>query len=227
MKRLSLFIFTVFSIQCISAQQSQLDVKFIYNGNLLNLDKNYYNPQVKDSVVFNAIKCYFSEIVITDITNQRITLDTKHMLVDLEDPRSCSIQLPKNIAIASIDMTVGVDSTTNADAVMSGDLDPINGMYWAWQSGFINWKIEGKCSSLATRNHVFQYHIGGFLPPFQTTRFVSLKNTDPNQTVSLVIDLSVFMSKINLMEVNEVMSPSQTGMELADLFSSLFLLVHE
>lgn len=26
---------------------------------------------------------------------------------------------------------------------MDGDLDPLNGMYWAWNSGYINMKIEG------------------------------------------------------------------------------------
>jgi len=44
-----------------------------------------------------------------------------------------------------------VDSLANVSGAMSNDLDATKGMYWSWQSGFINLKIEGKSASCKTR----------------------------------------------------------------------------
>ena len=55
---------------------------------------------------------------------------------------------------------IGIDSLTNVSGDLDGDLDPALGMYWAWNSGYINMKLEGKSSSCKSVKKEFQFHIG-------------------------------------------------------------------
>ncbi|MDN3675869.1 hypothetical protein QWY90_00740 [Flavobacterium paronense] len=80
---------------------------------------------------------------------------------------------------------------------MDGDLDPTKGMYWAWQSGYINIKIEGKSTSCKTRNNEFQFHIGGYREPNYMMRKVEF-NCNSNDNITIAIDLKDFFSNINL-----------------------------
>jgi hypothetical protein len=71
----------------------------------------------------------------------------------------------------SVAFTIGVDSARcTADlSKRTGVLDPAKGgegMYWAWNSGYIFMKIEGTSPSVARSqgqpNGEFFFHIGGF-----------------------------------------------------------------
>ena len=60
-----------------------------------------------------------------------------------------------------------VDSLRNTMSIdkWKGVLDPggsmmEDGMYWAWESGFIFLKMEGTSSKASTANGKFYYHIG-------------------------------------------------------------------
>ena len=104
---------------------------------------------------------------------------------------------------------------------MAGDLDPIKGMYWAWQSGYINMKIEGKSPSCKTRKNEFQFHLGGYLQPNYAMRKVEI-NYNSNNNVNIGIDLKEFFSNIKLSQMNSVMIPGKPAMELADVSVKMF-----
>jgi hypothetical protein len=59
--------------------------------------------------------------------------------------------MDENKSISKITFSAGIDSLTSTAGIQKGVIDPINGMYWAWQSGYVNFKIEGKSSSCPTR----------------------------------------------------------------------------
>ena len=72
-------------------------------------------------------------------------------------PSSLALQIPSNIPFSKLKFQLGIDSLTNVSGAMGGDLDPTKGMYWTWQSGYINMKIEGKSNSCKTRKNQFQF----------------------------------------------------------------------
>ena len=76
--------------------------------------------------------------------------------------------------IKMIQFNIGIDSLTNVSGALGGDLDPQKGMYWAWQSGYINTKIEGRSPHCKNRKNAFQFHIGGYLQPFYAIRRVEM-----------------------------------------------------
>jgi hypothetical protein len=104
---------------------------------------------------------------------------------------------------------------------LGGDLDPTKGMYWAWQSGYINFKLEGKSKLCKTRNNEFQFHVGGYLSPFQTIQQVSLKINSTNQ-INVSIDIEQFITELDLTEINQVMTPGVESVVLARKLPLIF-----
>jgi hypothetical protein len=108
------------------------------------------------------------------------------------------IDFDKNITddFDEIQFSIGIDSLTNVSGAMGGDLDPVNGMYWSWQSGYINFKVEGNSEKSGAVHKDFQFHIGGYLKPFETLQTVILP-LKRNQNV-IFVDVSRFLSEIDL-----------------------------
>jgi len=106
------------------------------------------------------LKCYVGHIEILDINRQVIGKDSvSYRLLDFSNRSSLNFSLPINTHRASyIRLTLGVDSVTNAAGVHCCALDPANGMYWSWQSGYIQFKLEGKEKDGEPLN----LHLGGF-----------------------------------------------------------------
>ena len=73
-----------------------------------------------------------------------------------------------------------------------GVLDPIRGMYWTWQAGYIHWKIEGQFLSGAKSQ--FEYHIGGYRKPYGTAQLVHIPFAPENEELS--VDLAPFLSRV-------------------------------
>lgn len=148
-------------------------------------------------------------------------------LIDINKPESLLINFKNstNAAIKSIKFNVGIDSLTSVSGAMANDLDATNGMYWAWQSGFINMKIEGKSKSCKTRNNQFNFHIGGYLIPNYALRNIVLKlneNTNANTELLMKVDLSKLFNSIDLSKNNSVMIPGNEAMKIANQSVKMF-----
>ncbi len=72
-----------------------------------------------------------------------------------------------NTGFDAFEFQLGVDSITHERGVMMGDLDPVQNMYWTWQAGYIDAKIEGKW-----KEHPFQLHLGGYQHPYRADQKV-------------------------------------------------------
>ena len=119
---------------------------------------------------------------------------------------------------------LGVDEAYNTSGANAGDLDPVNGMFWSWQSGYINFKIEGVSPSCITRKNKFQFHIGGYKSPYQTIRELDIKlKTLKGQATLVYIEVSHFFDTIELSNENQVTIPGINASQIADLLPKLFL----
>jgi hypothetical protein len=106
---------------------------------------------------------------------------------------------------------------------MTGDLDAMYGMYWAWQSGYINVKIEGSSSVCKTRKNVFQYHLGGYLSPNQTIQQLAFATTSYHINLAIVLDN--ILQHQSLLNTPEVMSPSSQAVKQMQQFKQSLQLV--
>lgn len=58
---------------------------------------------------------------------------------------------------------LGVDSLHNVSGAQTGALDPLNDMFWTWNSGYVMAKLEGRSPQSKLINNKLEYHIGGFM----------------------------------------------------------------
>lgn len=122
---------------------------------------NHYYSLEKDSAQITSLKFYLSNIKF--LYQGKVKFTSKaYYLVDLSKDKMVDIEIPKHLKFDAIIIGVGIDSTKSVSGVFGGDLDPQNGMYWAWNSGYINWKLEGNSNLSTKRKQSFIYHIGGY-----------------------------------------------------------------
>lgn len=200
-----------------------MDFHLVFDNHPLELNKKYVS-ETKDSLEVNVFKFYISNISIQFADNTNYTEENSYHLLDIENPNSLQISLPNYTekSILKITFTIGVDSLANVSGAMSGDLDLTNGMYWAWQSGYINMKIQGTSKSCKTRKNAFDFHIGGYLKPNDASRTITLE--PKNNHLNIKVDLAKLFSKIALSEINSIMIPGKQAMEIADKSIQMFSL---
>lgn len=218
-----LFFLFCFSINAQNNTDSlHINFKVSFNKIPLELHKQYVSV-TNDTVALDIFKCYISSIQIRYADKSVYVEKDSYHLLDLENPSSLYIPItPSNDKhITKISFSIGIDSLTSNSGALTGDLDPTKGMYWAWQSGYINMKLEGKSPSCKTRKNQFHFHLGGYLKPYYAMRKVEF-DVNTNSNINIGIDLAKFFSAIDLAQTNSIMIPGQQAMQLADVVAKLF-----
>lgn len=202
-----------------------MNVHLKFGEQNLELGKKYVSKN-SDTLSIDLFKFYLSNIQIQFTDKTLVNENNSYHLVDIESPNSLRIPICKttNKTIESVIFSIGIDSLTNVSGALAGDLDPTKGMYWAWQSGYINMKMEGRSSSCKTRKNEFQFHIGGYLKPNYAMRKVILQSSSVVSNLDILVDVSELFSKISLSETNSIMIPGKLAMEIADFSSNMFKL---
>jgi hypothetical protein len=197
-----------------------------FHGKKLDFNGAYYRISDKDSISFETFKCYISAVVFYKYDslykNEKPEFKEKNSyhLIESGEGGSMefSVEVPLGLEYSSVSFNIGIDSITNVSGILSGDLDPAKGMYWAWQSGYINFKLEGKSNLCFTRKNVFSFHLGGYLPPnlaMQTIKF----STGSAHKIIVEFPLDQFIESIDLSKQNSVMIPGKDAVELLKLFA--------
>ena len=202
-----------------------------FSGQPLMTGEQLYTVANGDSLYVDLFRFYISSVQLQGENLDYQEIGSYH-LVDAEDSLSQTILL-KNVPAGryqSLVFYVGTDSLANVSGAMGGDLDPTLGMYWAWNSGYINIKIEGRSQACKTLHRAFTFHIGGYMPPHQTIRRVELPlkklKIRENDTTSIQIDadLAMFFNQIDLSKTNQLMIPGREAAKMADCFKAVFTL---
>jgi hypothetical protein len=197
----------------------RLNLKF--KNETLERNKKYISES-KDTLEIDVLRFYISNIKLQFSDATTFSEPNSYHLIDIENPNSFRIPIAKNSdkTISKVIFSVGIDSLASVSGAMPGDLDPTKGMYWAWQSGFINMKTEGKSSSCKTRKNTFQFHIGGYMKPNYALRTIELKPINSNLEIN--VDFAELFKYIKLSENNSIMIPGSKAMELADKAVEMF-----
>jgi len=220
----ALVVLVCFQLTAQNKDSLSINFKINFDKFPLALHKNYITSN-RDTVAISTFKCYISNLEIVYDDKAVFKEKNSYHLLDLENPKSCVIPLTTNQdkTISKVSFNIGIDSIANTSGAMDGDLDPVKGMYWAWQSGYINMKLEGQSPSCHTRKNEFQFHLGGYLQPYNAMRKKFI-NVNAKGDVTIAVDVAVFLSSLSLKETNSVMIPGKIAMDLADIYSKMFYL---
>lgn len=194
-----------------------------FNQHPVQLGSNYYLKSLNDSVLFQTLKFYVSKPEIMEGNTLTYKAMPEYWLVDMEKPSSLEKQvlLPEGSTFNMVNFLLGVDSNTNISGAQGGDLDPTQGMYWTWQSGYINFRLEGKSKSCPARKNVFQYHLGGYQSPNNSSQVIVLKTTTTKEIV-IHIALDQLLTHVDITKNFEIMSPGEKAMELSRVLATTF-----
>ncbi len=205
-------IFTFFILLTyglVFSQDNHIVVRFnpTFNNTNLELNKNY--SYKNDSLKITTLKFYISNIQFFKNTVLVDAINKKHHLINLEDTNSLLILHTKsnNMPYNKIIFNIGIDSITNVSGAIGGDLDPTNGMYWAWQSGYINFKLEGISKICPSKDKLFMFHIGGYQYPYNCTKKLEFVINNTKEIICN-INISQLLNTVALNELYVIMSPS-------------------
>ena len=220
-----LFIPTVFFGQN-TKNSTNVQFSLQFNDKEVAFGEDYISKN-KDTLSLESIKFYISSFEVMYKNKEVFKEKNSYHLIDLDDSETLKFNLPtiSKEEIVGIKFNIGVDSLASVSGAMEGDLDATKGMYWAWQSGFINLKIEGKSKSVSARKNKFHLHVGGYLAPNYAMRTVELKgNQIKNNKIYIKVDVAKIFDEIDLHKTNSVMIPGKEAMEIADISTKMFSL---
>ena len=163
-----------------------------YQHNILTLaDTSFCAPL--EGVTLTTLKFYISALSLYSQGNIVWSEEESFHLVDAEDTTSYHWQLntPEDLIFDEVSFLLGIDSTTSVSGALGGDLDPTKGMYWAWNSGYINFKIEGTSDQSILPDHSFQFHLGGYAHPNYNAQEVNLTVLTSNE-ITIALDVFKF-----------------------------------
>ena len=210
----------------LSAQSKNKDNLLInfapcFHDQLLELNEN--SILQNDTITIETFKFYLSSFSLSKSGKVIWKEKDSYHLLDVAETQSLhlALQIPESLDFDQLQFNVGIDSITNTSGSFGGDLDPTKGMYWAWNSGYINFKLEGSSPNCQGRKNEFQFHLGGYLSPFESMQNIQLKIQSKNE-LNIKIELSKLFDQIDLRTQYSVMSPGTDAQKLSQIAATIF-----
>lgn len=199
-----------------------LEFKSVFGDKLLVLD-SLYSLKENQTIQFENLKFYISNIQL--LNHNKVVWQEKQSFHLYDESNTVShlikFEIPKKINYDKLRFDIGIDSVINVSGALGGDLDPTKGMYWTWQSGYINFKLEGSSSLSTHSKKEFQLHLGGYQKPFNTLQTVYL-NRDNEAKTTIEFDIESFIEKTDLQKQHHIMSPNNDAVKLSSLIVECF-----
>ena len=216
-----------------SAQQKiRLQFRNKVGNDLLQLGASYKNP-FGEILVINKFRYYVSHIRLIDVNGQSISVSKDDYLIDEADSASKVIILKTFVTqISAIEFLLGVDSIRNISGVQIGALDPMHGMFWTWNSGYIMAKLEGVSPSAKVPGNLFSHHVGGFKAGENVTRTILLtidrRPSTDDRIFIIEADINRWFQSTHNIKITDhpiCHSPGNLAMQIADNYATMFKIV--
>lgn len=200
----------------------------------LNLGNQWYKNENGDSFTVSKFNYYISNIKLNGEGGAMFTETESYHLIQQADMSSMSFDLKEvpSGKYSSITFTIGVDSVRNVSGAQTGALDPANGMFWSWNSGYIMLKFEGNSPKSPEVGGQLMLHAGGFSGANSVLRTVTLSfpgeitvgSTDNHLHLEANV-LALFKSpnKIDFSATNTIHMPGAAAKMLADNYANMFM----
>jgi len=173
-----------FAYNCNAQTSQRAAMSIVFNNyvenDILKLDSVIYKTDLEQTYTVTKFKYYISNIHLIRSDGKECIIDNYFLIDEGEsDSKTINLNDVPSGEYRSISFIVGVDSLHNCNGAQSGALDPANGMFWAWNTGYIFLKLEGRSSFSTSPGSLLEYHIGGYMSPSNCIQAISLKLENP------------------------------------------------
>lgn len=177
---------------------TRVSVTNVIGSEEFHLDSIYTNAAGENYSAY-LLKYYFSQMALVNENGERVALYA-HELIDQATPSSMQlgqVEIPDGHYTA-IEFNLGVDSLNNHSGDQAGDLDPLFGMIWTWNTGYIFLKHEGYfTSSTNGSQQPLIYHFGTDRALTPISLPIELHVEGNNSIIQLQFDLNKLYSDPN------------------------------
>lgn len=215
----------------------QIEWKHFVGSQALALTTGQYLTPSDEKYTVTTFNYYISNIQLkkADGSVYVYPKDSSYFLIK-SNKASTQISTLKGIPAGEytdISFLIGVDSTKNygGPETKTGVLDPSEGMFWLWNTGYIFWKLEGEYIDSTNTPKLFRYHIsGGGWNSVNNVREVKMNFGTSKLTISpdtkaelhLKVDVDKVFKDMIINGNPNIMDFSKLSSVLADNFSTAF-----
>lgn len=191
----------------------RMDFTHKVGAQLLALNTGNYTNANGDQYTVSRFRYYLSNFRFrkTDGTYYTVPSDVNtdfgYFLIDEDNASSKNISIPGIPAgdYDAVEFLIGIDSLRNCSGAQVGALDPANGMFWSWNSGYIFMMFEGNSPQSTAAGNALIFHAGGFKDPANNIKKVTLTFNGAKATVRnnispeihFIVDVSELFSNPN------------------------------
>jgi hypothetical protein len=223
------------------SQKSPTNVTLQFNHfvgeKLLTLDDSIYTNSLNQTFTISKFNYYIGQLKFNRNDGSSYFIDNYYLVSEDEEKQSS-----KSIPLTSIpegeytsfEFIIGVDSARNCSGAQSGALDPINAMFWTWNTGYIFMKLEGKSKFSPAPGTILEYHIGGYKQvencikkvkiPFNQSVKIGKNNSVKIQLKVDVAEILKNPTTIDFSEIPVVNNPLNATV-IADNYADIFQLI--
>ena len=237
-------------------QKDYVAIRFenFINGKKLELNDKIYTNAFGENFSISKLKYYISNIrIVGDTTGHSQSIDhfskkffpnakeeinrqldqfkSNIFLIDASGQNNIYISKPSLNIIALTDLKlefwVGVDSILNCSGAQEGALDPLNDMFWTWNNGYVNFKMEGESKNSRADKNRIEYHIGGYKTGQKTLQHIYLPlNLNLNFcSLEVRLDLDKYWNGVNQIKISSspvIVAPGKQAVDVASNFKEMF-----
>ena len=221
-----IFLFFIICFSEISQDARIITVSFIPTIDDINvkLDEDIIIDSVKHyKINISKLKFYVSHLSFYKKEKLLWQDNVAAHLMDAANDMSIKLIIKNNIDFNAIKFGLGVDSITNVSGALDGDLDPLKGMYWTWQSGYVNFKLEGTMPDKNWVYQKFEYHLGGYSGENNSYNAIVLK-TENSDLINIQLDAGKFLSDRYVGSHPNIMSPGKIAVDFSKILASCFII---
>ncbi len=200
------------------------------------LDSVSYTNCWNETYTISKLKYYISNVQF-QLADKKVNREYEsYHLINEEDTatKSFSLSMPAG-KYGSFSFLVGVDSLKNVSGAQTNALDPLNGMFWTWNNGYIMFKLEGNSPQSTNVNNKVEYHIGGFAGANNSLRTVTINFTAPlillkkeNIEIFIQADIDKLWNAKHTLKIIETpvfITPGISSSAIADNYAAAFGLI--
>lgn len=213
-----------------------INIQHIWNdSNFVELNNTYIHPITNDTVQFTNLKYYFTNLRLKKQDGSWWAHPESYFLVNLQDSNSLQLKISEVPTgnYTAISYLLGVDSLHNVSGAQAGALSTVNGMFWSWNSGYIQMKAEGMSPNSSSGS--FAYHIGGFYGEYSPLNLheetlintpIVVSSTSKNKLTIRCLPHQIWPDGLQLQHVSIVHSPNKHSKSIASSFFGSFKVTH-
>ncbi len=229
-----LSLITCFSIALVAfntpSKQGKLTFHFVnlVNGKPLILHDSVYATPLGEPYSVTKLRYYITNIKLRG--NIDLKDEQNSHLIDAAKSTSFTIDV-KEGKYKDVTFLLGVDSMHNFSGAQTGALDPMNDMFWTWNSGYVMFKLEGFSDSSNVTNNKIEHHVGGYRFGNQVAREITLSFDEVTIKDDKPVDIYINMNldkywsgakTIRIAEDPVCTLPGELAKKIASNFRGLF-----